>query len=254
MWGKWTSEKQLYYFKAVPPFTKLDDYSDDLPIEPPYRGAPKEQCSVYYFWWAYLRENEGYIQCCNEGGNDKFADLYADFGDVRDDNFFGWWRHTGRDLFKEKDVPPIRRLLSANEWNPSEETMIVAIPPTRDIDRLVGEFRKFVREQLSSNRIEIPDSTAKYPVHQRANLKSHYEQLRAYQIRKQYPDWTLEQIGYHLEAVLAEADLKLVSKPIQRSEDTDVQNAIRSDISRKLRSAKNLIKNVGLGRFPDTTP
>jgi hypothetical protein len=47
--------------------------------------------SPYYWWWAYLRRNKQYLDCCNKDGKGALAKLYMDFGDVRSDDFRAWW-------------------------------------------------------------------------------------------------------------------------------------------------------------------
>ena len=63
--------------------------------------------SPYYWWWAYLRRSEAYLKCCEQGGKGKLAKIYADFGDVREDNFKKWWtsKDQGAKLFGEQPRP-----------------------------------------------------------------------------------------------------------------------------------------------------
>lgn len=67
----------------------------------PFPKAKPWQCSVYYFWWCFLKEHEGYRKCCENDGKGPYADLYRDFGDVRGNNFRSWWKNTGSQLFAE---------------------------------------------------------------------------------------------------------------------------------------------------------
>jgi hypothetical protein len=60
MYAKMLFNKQLLYFRYAPPLTDLDGATDDRP-NPPFRDAPKQCCSVYYYWWAFLKENVDYI-------------------------------------------------------------------------------------------------------------------------------------------------------------------------------------------------
>ena len=50
-----------------------------------------QQRSPYYWWWAYLRRNQDYLDCCANDGQGALAQLYADFGDVRSDDCRSWW-------------------------------------------------------------------------------------------------------------------------------------------------------------------
>ena len=44
------------------------------------KPAPKGDWrnTVFYWWWAYLKRNDQYIECCESGGKGKLAKLYAD--------------------------------------------------------------------------------------------------------------------------------------------------------------------------------
>ena len=64
----------------------------------------EQEQSPYYWWWAYLRRSEAYIKCCEKGGKGPLSKLYADFGDVREDDFRKWWTtgDHGAQLFAEQ--------------------------------------------------------------------------------------------------------------------------------------------------------
>jgi len=70
----------------------------------PFAEAKSWQCSVYYFWWRFLREHQGYRDCCEKGGEGAYADLYRDFGDIRGNDFRSWWKNIGRHLFSEQGI------------------------------------------------------------------------------------------------------------------------------------------------------
>ena len=63
--------------------------------------------SVYYLWWEFLRRHDGYKKTCENGGNGKYAELYADFGNVHEGTFKEWWTKDGRGarLFAEPPLP-----------------------------------------------------------------------------------------------------------------------------------------------------
>ena len=63
---------------------------------PPFPEAEPWQCSVYYYWWEYLRRSDAYRKTCEAKGKGKLSKLYADFGNVFDENeteqdkFWSW--------------------------------------------------------------------------------------------------------------------------------------------------------------------
>ena len=90
-------------------------------IQPPFWDAEPWQCSIYYFWWEFLRRHEGYRDCCERGGAGKYKNLYSDFGDVHaydTKDFWKWWSEKieanltrGQYLFAE---PAARQIRPAN--------------------------------------------------------------------------------------------------------------------------------------------
>ena len=96
-----------------------------------YGDDPKPHTSPYYWWFMYLKRHEGYKACCERGGEGEYSALYADWGDVRVDDFEEWFFEYGDGLFRE---PKIQDDLGEIK-NPSqfatinlEDTMVVAVP------------------------------------------------------------------------------------------------------------------------------
>ena len=111
----------------------------------PFRDAEPWQCSVYYFWWEYLRRHRGYAQCCAGGGKGIYATLYKDFGDAHADaDFWAWWR--GHDhLFAE---PPARQLCELGGFEthtPEPDTLHIRVPLEVRMPYLVDAFRKLLK-------------------------------------------------------------------------------------------------------------
>ena len=97
---------EFLYFVHAPPQTDLDTKPEARRPTAPNPSDGKLRASVYFYWWAFLRLNEEYIDCCKRGGTGKMAKLYRDFGDIRDgtrkstdpksragqvDEFREWW-------------------------------------------------------------------------------------------------------------------------------------------------------------------
>jgi len=62
------------FFVYAPPLKGVGTSKRKAPNEP-YKDAPAWKCSVYYYWWEYLRRHEGYRQCCAQGGKGEYAKL-----------------------------------------------------------------------------------------------------------------------------------------------------------------------------------
>ncbi len=92
---------------------------------PPFPEAEPWQCSVYYYWWEYLRRHEGYKRTCAQGGRGRYAKLYEDFGNVYAGEFWDWWRAHNW-IFAE---PPIRQVSAAVAGEQGDDhTLIIKVP------------------------------------------------------------------------------------------------------------------------------
>lgn len=251
-------EKMLYggkslYFRYAPPLTNLDEISDDKLPNAPFKGAAKHERSVYFYWWAFLRENDAYIACCDAGGSGPMSKLYADFGDVRGESFMDWWRGGARMLFCEPPEEPITRCLSLPREPVSQDRVLLSVPVTGDLERTMAEMRKMLKKAFDyerTRRIEKegtldPYSRARCPVFKKPVLTALHERLITHQARKANPNASYYEIG----KISGVAD-RTAGIP----DDAAHKNAVMASVSRALKEAKALIYNVGEGRFPDTTP
>ena len=251
MYEKRLNKGHLLVFMYAPPLTRLDEISDDRLPEPPYAGVPREERSVYYYWWAFLRENAEYLACCDAGGGGPLADLYRDFGDVRPNEFFVWWRRTGRQLFCEapqRSVKVHERIPDSHEF---AKELLVSIPITRDTERSLRELRLMLRgfvaeQQRASENAARTLSTARYPIHARPVIKSLHQALTIWRLRKKYQ---AEGIRRPLYLLADEANLPISRE--NRDNDTSTRNIKSVAASKTLAKAEALITNIVLGRFPD---
>lgn len=230
---------QILYFRNAPPTTALDSASDSRPLSPPFKNAPRYMCSMYYFWWALLRENEDYIACCESGGEGPMANLYRDFGDLRPDNFMDWWIDGGRLLFCEPLEDAATLLHDIPRIHDNENRVLISVPKDGDLDRITAEIRTAMGEYRQRHRPADPlrESRARYPIMATAKLQSLYRQLRTYQLKKADP-----RIG---NKAIAD-DLKIGDTSESYNPDS-----IIAAVSRYYAEAQKLIYNVGKGRFPD---
>ena len=158
MYEKRLFNRRVLRFLYAPPFTKLDDVSEDDKPKAPYRDAPYYMRSVYYYWWAFLRENDEYIACCESGGK----------------------------VFLNRD--------SAID---KPNHVLMSVPIKRDMEHLVAEFKQLIKPLYQRQRRDDTVSTALYPVHARPVIAALHIRLKIYQARKIYPrgTMTLSQVG-----------------------------------------------------------
>lgn len=232
---------KFLYFQHAPPYTNLDEISPEKMVKPPFTGAPKHMCSVYYYWWAFLRESEDYIACCANDGVGPLSKLYDAFGDVRNSDFMAWWCDGGRDLFAEPgSVVEFLPDLPASHDN--KNRVLVSIDLATDIDRIVSELRerlrdaRAVRSDASSNN----GSRAKYQVTGVPRLSALEWQLRVYRLRARYDQVTKVQIARQI-GLLKENEIDIKARA----------NSVSAQVSEYYSNAKRLMANITKGRFPD---
>lgn len=224
-------------------------------------GPSYQQRSPYYWWWEFLRRNKGYLACCADGGVGEFAGLYADFGDVSNDNFKEWWTSHGFRLFAEQRKPVfLKELDTPSEWDSSwtkDSVMVVAVPLDIPKRNLQGFFAELLKKRHGGKRgrkaLSDPDaSNARYPLHRNVSIHTLRIQLSVFDAvmasRTSEKKSTLAQIG---------ENLKLVPKTNKRTEGEVMDAAKRravlaATVSRHFKDAQRIIANTAKGQFPNS--
>jgi len=215
--------------------------------------------SPYYWWWVYLKRNKDYLDCCERGGKGKFSKLYADFGDVRGDEFRIWWRAKGVELFAEQmSIYKFKELDNKSEvpehWN-KEDFIFLQVPLTYDKKSLKKYFNELLMERHGRKKgrpsIKARKSTAKYQINGSytiANLRLCLEVYDRYlETRVGSNKRKLWEIGD--EMGLLKDDL--MSLPDEDAADRLVKrNNLAATVSRYVKQAKERIENSALGKFP----
>jgi hypothetical protein len=228
----------------------------------PYPGAPVWQCSVYYFWWEYLRRNEGYIDCCKRRGKGRFSKLYQSFGDVRRGDFPSWWIRHAR-LFSETAISPPELIPSGLARRYEETHWLIAVPKDSPTTLSVRRVRRLLR-QLGANqpRKKKPNyqklvSTAEFPVATKPVIRSLYLHLKVWDARKAHPNATLAELA-DIAGLSVTSDKLNELRTLQKTDpDIYIGDGLRDWnrkksilVSRHLRIARQYIENVGKGLFP----
>ncbi len=222
------------------------------------------RCSVYYYWWEYLRRNERYQLICKAFANSDSTFLdeitererrtYTDFGDVFSISFHQWWG-SHYTLFTEKEA------VFATTENGSDD------------QPEIGNAEFFGR--ISSLRLKkIFDATVSdlFWIDQ---IRIHYRREDA--VYRACGRYVLPTLQTHLDvwdAKMANPNLKdhkiadLVNMDVRHGYDeievarmkadgmgvADLERAIRRAkqlaVQRHLRIARQYIDNVLEGRFP----
>ena len=235
------AEEQLYFRHAPPVLERqlrLDTYPGKSP-KVPFKGAKGWQCSVYYFWWRFLRENEAFRSRQHEGEDAREGRVAYDFRHVHGMNFPNWWVAHGRFLFCEPKSTGVRILRDPLPSSVPEGRVVVSIPFNGDIDRTLAELRGVLKPAFHEMQLAQGPSKAKYPVLVTTPLNALYRRYNIWRIKRDNPKLSLHEV-----ALMGGA---LPSGPI---EDNDVRRSLAAGCSRDLKDAKTLIDHVGRGFFP----
>ena len=236
MYKKALINGEWLYFVYGPPQTDLDTKSNRRLPKPPYTGAPRELSSVYSYWWAFLRLNESYIEYCDNGGQGTFAELYADFRDVRGEDFVEWWKERGAHCFAE---PQQTKYVTVNAppatYDPN--SALISVPLAADIEETLKMLRYQLKPLFDQHRKTYGHfSKAKYKVADKPVLSSLDQILRVKKAQIAHPNMIHRELA--VEAGLMIGDVQDVEK-------------INTMVSRNLKKVDQLIANVVKGRFPD---
>jgi len=226
------------------------------------KKAGNWQGSVYYLWWQYLKQNEGYLATCEAGGTGEFAKLYANFGDVRGDDFKEWWNEKdpnakgwkdgrGARLFAEPRTEErgIRVLATGEAALDSEEVLTLSIPLYLSKLLIVKHVRELLVQQHKGKRgvRQAKSSQALYKVGKQPNIEALQQGLIVYDYWKSHPELTLWEIGNAVLRIEGHAKIK-PSDPKRTTVDT--RNVLAATVSRYLKRTKATIEKTGLGMFP----
>lgn len=245
------------YFSAPTP--RFGRVNNRLPVG-------HQQRSPYYWWWQYLRRNADYIACCKRNGKGKLAELYADFGDVREDDFHKWWtkQDKGVWLFAEEPLAVnFAELDKPTDWQPhwdKQNVIVVAVPLTMSKRSLKGAFAKLLDRRHTGNKTGRPSmaklkttSTARYKLEHNYTISGLMITLAVYdlwlenQAKPLAERLTLWQIGKALNIN------KSAIKDAESSSSADRligRNILGATVSRYVKQAKSMIANTALGKFP----
>ena len=251
------------FFVYAPPLKGVRP-SKRKPPNPPYKGAPSWKCSVYYYWWEYLRRHEGYRQCCARGGKGEYAKLYAGFGNIHaHDDFWQWWsKEAHSELFCEPTARQIRVLDENSGFEPtlSNDTLVLELPLEVRSAYLIARIRTVLKQHDTRAKAAKRISRALYPVATKPVLTSLHQHLTVYDAYIANPKLKLYELYdlIHKEAGLyvsesVEGETVAASKKLLLPYGY-ILNIIKQRkanlVRRHIRIAEQYIGNVGKGKFP----
>lgn len=222
-----------------------------------------QQRSPYYWWWAYLRRNQTYLACCEKGGMGKLSALYADFGDVREDNFHKWWTEgqRGPKLFGEQPLSTkFMEITSPDQWRPewtSDKVMVVTFPLAKSKRKLMGDIKRLLDQRHPGKQgrpgLADLDSTARYrltrnyTIHSLRTALDVYDRWHKSETGPANERLTLWEIGEELSLNHAAAARARGGLALDRVRG---RNYLSNLVKRYLTDATRNVEAVAQGHFP----
>jgi hypothetical protein len=223
-----------------------------------------QQRSPYYWWWAFLRRSADYISCCERGGVGELAALYADFGDVRSDDFRSWWgapNNKGEYLFAEEALElSVQKIDTADDLSKRWGCNVLYVAVNMDLGRrhLQQKFADLLQTEHKGKRgrksLQSAASTARYPLHRNFTQHSLKVMLDAYDAvvandalpkEQRKPLWAIGE------------SLKLVPNAMPHKWDNHYDTrkkhaTMTMTVSRYVKQARAIIANTAKGQFPNS--
>lgn len=237
------------YFRHAPPQTELD-FPDGRPAnrklpKPAHRGISATHNSIYFYYWAFLRLNREYLQCCEQHGAGHLAGLYEDFGDVRDGDFITWWKTHGLHCFAEQEggeVHLVKPPFGTDELEAIDPTksVLLRIDLGGDLEKLVAAVRKELKPQFQQFEAAHP-STARRKVRPDYQLGGLHRILEVATLLHEDPSLEGRRLGLAVNALLkvtGQRELELESEATQRR------------LRERRAQAQSIVKWTAEGEFP----
>jgi hypothetical protein len=235
----------VLYFRHAPPVLSRQLFLETYPLkrpQPPHRNAKAWHCSIYYFWWRFLCENEGFRNQQASSGSLEET-VQEDFDLALKLNFPNWWIAQGRFLFCEPQTDEVRYASNLEDELSSKDRVLVSIPLTGDIERHLSQIRALVGPAVRNFQSDDGPSRARYPIVTTMPLSALYRCYNIWRVRRDHPNLKLHEVALYGGLV--------PNGPIEMA---DVKRTLAAAASRHIREATAIIENVGRGQFPVKGP
>lgn len=195
--------------------------------------------------------NKAYLACCERDGGGALANLYADFGDVRTNDFRSWWMDGDRGacLFAEPVVDKtVRALLAGETVDDSAAILTIALPLALPKRFLLKRVRELLAASHTRKRGQLiaRESGALYRVKHPPNVDAIEIAIRVYELHLDNPDKPQWWLANQLPRILPNQKLK----PSDTAHEArDKRRALSVAANRYIKAAEKMIANTGKGEF-----
>ena len=159
-----------------------------------YSGAKAWENNVYYWWFECLRRNKDYERCCKQGGTQKLADIYRDFGNIYEYEFWDWWSEKvnseetrGEFLFAEALAERLE-VLTDTKVKEDEDYLVVKVPLSVRSNYLVKSFRGLLNDYDEQIQKVRKKGTARYKVSAKIPLNTYWKSLLVWDYKQKHKD------------------------------------------------------------------
>jgi hypothetical protein len=225
---------------------------------PPYKGAPPMQCSVYYWWWEFLKRHEGYKETCLNGGKGEYAELYRELGNVHEGGFWQWWK-AHLHLFDEP-LPPVAKVISKDALaDLGDDMLLIAVPKSQRLPQSMGQIKRALLAEGVKKGERLKPSEAVYKVHSKPVLSGLYDALRVWDAYKLLGNVSLYLIADYVDGKLSEAEVRKYDAITSDKEKRELigdayhRGAKSLFVWRNIRIAQQYIDNLPKKIFPFRT-
>lgn len=239
-------------FPFAPPDYPGAPFRPQLPA-PPYAGAPGWKCSVYYYWWEYLRRNAEYRATCEANGQGSHEELYRWFGNVHATDFHTWWwDHMWLFTF----VSEVQNMATSKKWHIESEGVFLHVGYSRSKSEMAAAARDEIMRIPQKEIIVELRRAIRFTPSARPVLRSLHQHLQVWDARLAHGELSDAEI---FDVAELDSDLPYQSGQIEelKAQGAGVKDLERANarakslsVQRHLRIAKQYIDNVALGRFP----
>jgi len=207
--------------------------------------------SAYYLWWEFLRRNDGYKKCCENGGKGQYSKLYQDFGNVHQTNFKTWWQtnNRGATLFGEIVPPEFKVIDNITNCQKYERTIYLQVSLDLPKRFLTSQFNKILDKHHSGSRGRRTNknSTARYPIIGHVDILALQKCLDVYDMKLNNPVMRQWEIGQKCKVTRPHQFIKAGDT---EAEITSKKFVLTSTTNRLLKKARLIISKTVDGQFP----
>ena len=246
----------------------------------PQDSLQEVQTGIRRWCWEYLRLSKDYWMICqtSKGANIATIDpelrkLYRKFGDIHSGSFDDWWVQRGYRVFSEIDPFPKVKLIPSRpseraSQHPTQNSIWVEIPiklSKRTIQKKIGILLNEYESIRPRSRMELSSAGFKFNTVQFGThiLKKVHEVYALHRELVQKPKW-IKQNNPKSAKYVEKADLFRIGKLLKLSPSNEyakkveelekTHNRMRVAVSRNLKNANLIIRNLETGIFPSYEP